>query len=140
MLIQKAEQAGEQLLRGFAAMIPRYGFLREAQGKGLVMGLEFGVPQSFSLKASWNALEASRKGLFCQLITIPLFKDHKILFQVAGHASHTIKLLPPLVIFAADCEWILNAFESVIADSHRVPGAIWSLGESLIGQAMRTSA
>jgi ornithine--oxo-acid transaminase len=139
-LIQKAEQAGEQLLRGFAAMIPRYEFLREVRGKGLMIGLEFGVPQSFRLKAPWNALEASRKGLFCQLITIPLFKDHKILTQVAGHASHTIKLLPPLVISTADCEWILNAFESVIADNHRVPGAIWSLGKTLIGQAMRTSA
>jgi ornithine--oxo-acid transaminase len=126
-LIKKAERTGEQLLRGFAAMIPRYEFLREVRGKGLMIGVEFGVPQSFSLKASWNALEASRKGLFCQLITT----------QVAGHASHTIKLLPPLVISTADCEWILNAFESVIADSHRVPGAIWSLGKTLIGQAMR---
>src|SRR5215467_3460807 len=104
-----------------------------------MIGVEFGVPQSFSLTASWNALETSRKGLFCQLITIPLFKDQKILTQVAGHASHTIKLLPPLIISTADCEWILNAFESVIADSHRVPGAIWSVGKTLIGQAMRAS-
>ena len=45
-------------------------------------------------------------GLFCQLITIPLFKEHKILSQVAGHGIHTIKLLPPLIISDADCDWI----------------------------------
>jgi hypothetical protein len=37
------------------------------------------------------ALETSRPGLFSQLITIPLFREHKILSQVASHAGHTIK-------------------------------------------------
>jgi ornithine--oxo-acid transaminase len=74
------------------------------------------------------------------IITIPLFRDHKILSQVAGHASHTIKLLPSLVISNADCDWILNAFDSVIADGHRVPGAIWSLGKTLASHAMRAAS
>ena len=50
------------------------------------------------LKAAWNLLETANTGLFCQLICIPLFKDHKVLTQVAGHANPTIKLLPPLNI------------------------------------------
>ena len=65
-------------------------------------------------------LETASKGLFCQLITIPLFKEHKILTQVAGHGSHTIKLIPPLIITDEDCDWIVRAFDDVIADSHRV--------------------
>jgi len=109
------------------------------RGKGLMIGIEFGAPKSLKLKSAWNLLEAASKGLFCQLITIPLLKDHKILCQVAGHASHTVKLLPSFVISDADCDWILGAFDSVIADSHRVPGAIWSLGKTLAGHAMRAS-
>jgi ornithine--oxo-acid transaminase len=136
-LIEKAGSTGETLLRGFAAMIPRYEYLKEVRGKGLMIGIEFGAPKSLKLKTSWNVLETSRKGVFCQLITIPLFKEHKILSQVSSHTSHTIKLLPPLVISDADCVWILNAFEAVIADSHRVPGAIWSLGKTLVGHATR---
>ena len=85
-------------------------------------------------------LETANKGLFCQLITIPLFKEHKILTQVAGHASHTIKLLPPLVITEEDCDWIVRAFDDVIAGSHSVPGAIWSLGKTLVDNAVRRSA
>jgi ornithine--oxo-acid transaminase len=138
-LIENAAQTGAYLSRALAEKIPNHEFLHEVRGKGLMVGIEFGAPTSLKLKASWHALEASRKGLFCQLITIPLFKDHKILSQVAGHASHTIKLLPAFVVTEADCEWILNAFASVLADSERVPGAIWSLGKTLVGHAMRAT-
>jgi ornithine--oxo-acid transaminase len=136
-LIEKAARTGERLSCALAAMTPRYEFLRDVRGRGLMIGIEFGPPKSLKLKTSWHALEAARRGLFCQLITIPLFKEHKILTQVAGHASHTIKLLPSLVISDEDCDWILSSFASVLADSERVPGAAWSLGKTLIGHAIR---
>jgi len=59
---------------------------------------------------------------------------------VAGHASHTIKLLPPLTISDADCAWIKESFEATIAAAHKVPGAIWSLGKTLADHAIRTRA
>ena len=136
-LVQNADRMGARLRAAFAAMIPRYEMFHEVRGKGLMMGVEFGPPQSLKLKASWHLLETANKGLFCQLITIPLFKQHKILAQVAGHASHTIKLLPSLVITEADCEWMETAFEAALADSHRVPGAVWSLGKTLLEHARR---
>jgi ornithine--oxo-acid transaminase len=138
-LIENAARTGDYLLRRLAAMREQYELLRDVRGKGLMIGVEFGSPMSLKLQASWNLLEAANKGLFCQLITIPLFRDHKILSQVAGHGSHTIKLLPPLVISMADCDWILTAFDNVIADGHRVPSALWSLGKTLIGHSIRAS-
>jgi ornithine--oxo-acid transaminase len=131
---------GEHLLHALRAIIPRYEFLREVRGRGLMIGIEFGWPSSLKLKAAWHAVETSREGLFCQLITIPLFKEHKILSQVASHTNHTIKLLPALLISSTDCDHIVNAFETVIADSERVPGAIWSLGKALVGHAMPANA
>jgi ornithine--oxo-acid transaminase len=139
-LIENAAARGERLMAALNAMIPRYELLKNVRGKGLMIGIEFGPPKSLALKASWNLLETASKGLFCQLITIPLFKDHKILTQVAGHASHTIKLLPPLVINDEDCAWIESSFDSVIEASHRVPGAVWSLGKTLMDNAVRKSA
>src|SRR5262244_2007582 len=85
-LIENAARTGDHLMRGLSVMPARYELLREVRGKGLMIGIEFGSPKSLKLKASWNVLEAASKGLFCQLITIPLFKEHKILTQVAGHA------------------------------------------------------
>ena len=139
-LIENAERCGNRIVNTLNAMIPRYELLKNVRGKGLMIGVEFGPPKSFALKTSWNLLETASKGLFCQLITIPLFKDHKILTQVAGHASHTIKMLPPLTITDEDCTWIENSFDEVIAASHRVPGAVWSLGKTLMDNAVRKSA
>ena len=139
-VIENAAARGTQVMSALTAMIPRYELLKDVRGKGLMIGVEFGPPKSLTLKASWNLLETASKGLFCQLITIPLFKEHKILSQVSGHASHTIKLIPALTINNDDCKWIETAFDSVIEASHRVPGAIWSLGKTLVDNAARKSA
>jgi ornithine--oxo-acid transaminase len=137
-VIENAARMGERLLRDLSALCGNYELLKEVRGKGLMIGVEFGSPSSLKLKASWNVLETASKGLFCQLITIPLFKDHKILTQVAGHASHTVKLIPPLILNDADCGWIVRAFDAVIADSHRA-SAVWSLGKTLVEHAMRAN-
>jgi ornithine--oxo-acid transaminase len=138
-VIENAARTGERLVRELSALAENYELLKEVRGKGLMIGVEFGAPSSLKLKASWSMLETASKGLFCQLITIPLFKQHKILTQVAGHGSHTVKLIPPLVINDEDCDWIVRAFDDVIADSHRA-GAVWSLGKTLVEHAMRPSA
>lgn len=139
-LVEQAARRGAELRLALTRMVPGYELMKEVRGKGLMIGIEFGPPKSLRLKASWNLLETANKGLFCQLITVPLFKDHKILTQVSGHGSHTIKLLPPLVISEEDCNWIEKSFDDVIAASHKVPGAIWSLGKTLVDNAVRKSA
>lgn len=139
-LVEQSARRGAELKLALTAMIPGYELLKEVRGKGLMIGVEFGPPKSLKLKASWNLLESANKGLFCQLITVPLFREHKILTQVSGHGSHTIKLLPPLTITEQDCKWIETSFDSVIAASHKVPGAIWSLGKTLVDNAVRKSA
>jgi ornithine--oxo-acid transaminase len=138
-IIENAAQKGERLLRELSALQGKYELLKNVRGKGLMLGVEFGSPSSLKLKASWTMIETASKGLFCQLITIPLLKDHKILTQVAGHASHTIKLLPTLTIDDSDCDWIVRSFDKVIADSHS-GGAVWSLGKTLVQHAMKASA
>lgn len=139
-LVENAAARGARLMRAFSGMIERYELVKEVRGRGLMIGVEFGAPRSLKLKASWHALESASKGLFCQLIAIPLFKEHRILVQVAGHGSHTIKLLPPLILSDADCDRIETAFETVIAGSHRVPGAVWSLGKTLVDHALKARA
>jgi ornithine--oxo-acid transaminase len=139
-LIQNAARTGARLLEAFQGMARNYELVKAVRGKGLMIGVEFGAPRSLKLKAAWTLLETVGTGLFCQLITIPLFRDHKILAQVAGHANHTVKLLPTLGITDADCDWIERSFDAVIADSHRVPGAVWSLGKTLADHALKARA
>lgn len=136
-LVQNAERRGEEIMSGLRAMIDRYEFVKDVRGKGLMIGVEFGAPRSLKLKTAWTLLEKVNAGLFCQMITIPLFKDHKVLSQVAGHGNHCVKLLPPLTLVEEDVAWIERAFDAVIADAHRVPGAVWSLGKTLADHALR---
>ncbi len=139
-LVHNAARTGARLMASFQDMADRYEFVKGVRGKGLMIGLEFGSPRSLKLKAAWSLLETANAGLFSQIITIPVFKDHKIVVQVAGHGMNVVKLLPPLTITDADCDWIESAFEDVIADAHKVPGAVWTLGKTLAGHAMKARA
>jgi ornithine--oxo-acid transaminase len=107
-------------------MTARYELVHEVRGKDLMLAIDFARPQSFLLRTEWDLIEGAREGLFGQLITIPLFTDHKILFQVAGPNSRAVKLLPPLIVSDADIEWIVKSIETVIAASHHVSGTAWS--------------
>ena len=139
-LVENAAAKGERLMATFRDMAERYEFVKTVRGKGLMIGLEFGSPRSLKLKAAWSLLETANAGLFSQIITIPIFKNHKIVVQVAGHGLNVVKLLPPLTITDADCDWIESAFEDVVADAHKVPGAVWTLGRTLAGHAMKARA
>jgi ornithine--oxo-acid transaminase len=135
-IVENAAAKGERLLASFRNMAKRYELVSDVRGKGLMIGVEFGQPKSLKLKATWNLLETANSGLFGQLICIPLFKDHKVLTQVAGHANPTIKLLPALTLSDADCDWIENSFDAVIADAHNA-SAVWSLGKALAEHAIK---
>ncbi|WP_367026167.1 aspartate aminotransferase family protein [Methylococcus sp. ANG] len=139
-LVENAARIGEQITAGIRAMADRYELLHAVRGKGMMIAVEFGAPKSFSLKAAWSLLETANKGLFSQMITIPLFKNHRILSQVAGHGMNVVKFLPPLVIGQKDADWILQAMDAVIADCHKVPGAIWDLGKNLTSHALKAKA
>ncbi len=139
-LIENAAKIGGELMSGMQSLADRYELFKGVRGKGLMIAMEFGSPKSLSLKAAWSMLEAANKGLFSQMITIPLFKNHRILSQVAGHGMNVVKFLPPLVINERDRDWILGALDEVIGDCHKVPGSIWDLGKTMAGHALKSKA
>jgi ornithine--oxo-acid transaminase len=103
----------------------RHEFIQDVRWRGLMLGIEFGRPRSLKLRTAWNAVNALNEDLFCQAVTIPLLEDHGILTQVAGNRMPTIKLIPPLVITAADVDAFLAAFDAVMTSLHGFPGPAW---------------
>lgn len=138
-LVEQAAERGERLIAGLRARIGGSEFVKEVRGKGMMLAIEFGAPSSLKLKAAYALIEKANRGLFCQLILLPLFKKHRILAQVAGHNMPVIKLLPSLVISEADCQWTETAFAEVLADSQSV-GSFWDMGRTLAQQAMKAKA
>lgn len=136
-LAENSAKMGADIINSINATVGQYEFLKEARGKGLMIAVEFQSPKSLSLKAAWAMLEAANKGLFCQMVTIPLFKEHHLLTQVAGHGMNVVKLLPPLNLSQKDRDWVVTAFDSAIANTHKVPGSIWDLGKNLASHAIK---
>ena len=131
-LIENAAAKGERLLGALRGLAERHDFVREARGLGLMLAIELGDPKSLSLRAFWAMLEKMSKGLTGQLVTIPLFRDHQILVQVAGNGSRAIKLLPTLTLDDEDCAWIERGFAQTLAAAGESSGPVWSLGKTLI--------
>ena len=126
-LIQNAERMGNLLADGLRAMVPRFEFLKDIRGRGLMIGIEFGPPRSLGLKAAWTVMHKMDKSLFPQAAIIPLMDKHHIITQVAGHHIDVIKLIPPLVLSEEDVKWFLTSFEDVLVQMHRFPGPAWDV-------------
>jgi ornithine--oxo-acid transaminase len=136
-LVENSLTVGTDIINSLNALSGKYEFLKEARGKGMMIAVEFHAPKSLALRAGWTMIEAANKGLFCQMITIPLFKEQHILTQVAGHGMNVVKLLPPLNLTQKDRDHIVTAFDKTIADTHKISGAIWDLGKNLAGHALK---
>ncbi|MBD2231154.1 aspartate aminotransferase family protein [Phormidium tenue] len=138
--IDHAAQMGRQIVADLQPLVGQYECLKAVRGLGMMMALEFGEPKSLKLKMSWKMLEAANRGLFSQIITVPLFTRHRVLSQVAGYGMNVVKFIPPLTLQESDRRWIVEAVTDVVADAHRVPGAAWEFGKTLATQAMKTKA
>ncbi len=118
-LPERAAELGELLLERTRPFVERFDVVRDVRGLGLLWAIEFEEPPGGS--RSWRLLERLQAGLFAQLVVVPLFSEHRILTQVAGHDSNVIKILPPLVLSEADVDWFVEALEQTLARAQRLP-------------------
>ena len=140
-LCARAATLGDALLEGLRRRLGGLELVKEVRGKGMMLAIEFGPPQSpkpksLKLRAAYALVEEASQGLFCQLILVPLFARHRILAQVAGHGMPVIKLLPPLVVSEADVGWIETGLDDVVGASHSL-GAVWDLGRKLASHVVK---
>jgi ornithine--oxo-acid transaminase len=92
--------------------------------------IEFGEPDGGS--RTWRFIEGRQPALFSQFVIGPLFREHHILSQVAGHGLNVLKGLPPLVISEDDVDWFAGALADVL-------GKTRSLSRAALGFAARAA-
>jgi acetylornithine/succinyldiaminopimelate/putrescine aminotransferase len=136
-LVENSARMSAYLVDRLKGLVPKYELIREVRGRGLMIAIEFGQPQSLALKAGWKMIHSVNQDLFCQSLLMPLIMDHHILAQVAVHGKDIIKLIPPLVFDQADADRFIGAFDQVLAAAHRLPGPIWEVGSRLAKAALR---
>ncbi len=121
-LVARSEQLGAQLLALTRPLVERYDVVRDVRGLGLMWAIEFGEPPSG--QRSYRLVDRVQPGLFAQLVIGPLFKEHRILSQVAGHRIPVLKGIPPLTLSEEDVEWFAGALDETIAEARRLPRAL----------------
>lgn len=134
-LIARSERLGALLLELTAPLAERYEVVREVRGLGLMWAIELGPPAGRVRRSLWDAVERRQAGLFSQLVTVPLFRDHKILCQVAGHSMNTIKALPALVIEEEEIRRFAAALEETVAAAERYPSSMARFGLRMLPRA-----
>ena len=81
-------------------------------------------------------IDRAQRGLFAQLVVVPLFTKHHILTQVAGHDMAVIRILPPLVLSDANIDAFAEALRATIADAQRMPKSLTKLAFSAASAAV----
>jgi ornithine--oxo-acid transaminase len=134
-VVDNARKIGDLLHARLTELVDRYELIQEVRGRGLMIGIEFGRPQSWKLRGQWTALQAARKGLFAQTVVHALFHQHQILTQVSGDHIEVIKLIPPLMIGEREVDRFVEAFVDVMDQAHRGGSLMWDFGKSLVKQS-----
>ena len=135
-VVANARRVGDLFRERLTELKPKYEMLADVRGRGLMIGIEFGRPQSLKLRTGWAALQAARKGLFAQMVVMPLMQRHRILTQVSGDHLEVIKLIPPLTIGEAEVDRFVDAFTDVMDEAHSGTGLMRDFGKTLIKQAV----
>jgi ornithine--oxo-acid transaminase len=133
-LVDRSARLGELLLERTRQLAERYEVVRAVRGLGLMWAIEFQEPPGGS--RTWKLLERIQPGLFAQLVIVPLFREHRILSQVAGHGMNVLKAIPPLVVTEDDVDWFVNALDETIARAEKTPRALvrFALGAARAGR------
>jgi ornithine--oxo-acid transaminase len=127
-LVGRAERMGSLLLELTTPLIDRFEVVKDVRGLGLMWAIEFGPPAGANARRLWERVERRQPGLFSQLVTVPLFHEHKIFCQVAGHHMNVIKALPALTIEESEIRRFAAALEQTIAAAERYPAALARFG------------
>jgi ornithine--oxo-acid transaminase len=138
-ITEHAGAIGGELMARITEVGRRYEVVDSVRGRGLMIGIEFSRPKSLRLRAQWVLLDTMRKGLFTQLVVVPLFRDHGIITQVAGDHQNVLKILPPLITDREQVTVFVEAFDAVLAKLEHSLGLLTGVGRSLAIPAIKHS-
>jgi ornithine--oxo-acid transaminase len=135
-LAEESARLGDRLLELTRPLADEFEVVREVRGLGLAWAIEFGEPSGGG-RMTYRMIERAQRGLFAQLVVVPLFTQHHVLSQVAGHDMAVIRILPPLVLTDADVEEFAEALHATIKDAQRMPKSLTKFALSAASAGIR---
>lgn len=139
-LCKNAKEMGQLFLSELKNLQKKHDEIQDVRGRGLMIGLEFGKPSSFKKKLVWQAVHKIDKGLFGELIVMPLMQKYRILTQVSGHHQDIIKLIPPLVITEKQIHYFIDSLDAVLNEGTKITGSMLTMGKNLAKHVFKNKA
>ncbi len=134
-LVEQSARLGERLLELTRPLVDEFEVVRDVRGLGLAWAIEFGEPQGGG-RMTYRMIERTQRGLFAQLVIVPLFTKRHILTQVAGHDMAVIRILPPLVVTDGDVDEFADALRTTIKGAQRMPRSLTKFALSAASAAV----
>jgi ornithine--oxo-acid transaminase len=131
-LVERSARHGTRLLELTQPLVDEFDVVREVRGLGLMWAIEFGEPER-SGRRTWRMIEKMQPGLFAQLVVAPLFAEHRILTQVAGHNMAVLKILPPLLVSDDDIDEFVDALTTTVRRAQRMPSSLTRFALTAVG-------
>lgn len=139
-LLQCAQDMGEYFLTQLHELKAKHDWIKDVRGKGLMIGIEFGKPKGMKKRFIWDTVHSMDKGLFGELIVMPLYAQYRILTQVSGHHQDIVKLIPPLIINKDHIDYFTKSLDQVLTEAENITGPIMKMGKNLAKHIMRKRA
>jgi ornithine--oxo-acid transaminase len=127
-LVERSARLGARLLELTEPFVDEFDVVRDVRGLGLMWAIEFE-----GSGMTYRMLERAQRGLFAQLVVVPLFTDHRVLTQVAGHDMAVVKVLPPLMLGDDDLEYFVDALRETIRRARKMPSSLTKFALSAAG-------
>jgi ornithine--oxo-acid transaminase len=118
-LVARSAQLGERLLELTRPLCEEFDVVKDVRGRGLMWAIEFEGDSRM-----YRMLDRAQRGLFAQLVVVPLFTEHRILTQVAGHDVAVVRILPPFVLTDGDVEEFAAALRETVKRAQRMPSSL----------------
>jgi ornithine--oxo-acid transaminase len=118
-LVARSARLGGRLLELTRPLVDEFDVVRDVRGLGLMWAIEFEGDGRM-----YRMLDRAQRGLFAQLVVVPLFSEHRILTQVAGHDMAVVKVLPPLVLGDDDLDFFVDALRETVKKARRMPTSL----------------
>jgi ornithine--oxo-acid transaminase len=118
-LVERSARLGDRLLELTRPLVDEFDVVKDVRGLGLLWAIEF---EGNGVK--YRMLERARRGLFAQLVVVPLFTEHRLLTQVAGDELAVVRVLPPFVLTEEDVEVFADALRETVGEARRMPSSL----------------
>jgi acetylornithine/succinyldiaminopimelate/putrescine aminotransferase len=136
-VVEHANAMGEVWRSKLEELKDRHEFLHEVRGRGQMIGVVFGSPNSRAARLRWRAIEATRPAMFSQTLVVPLFHRYSILTQVAADNVNVIKLLPPLIAGQEEVDLFVDALDELLTDAEKGSGWLMDFGVTMARGALK---